>query len=201
MDGLFALEFGTVSAGTQEGHDSVCRLGAKMQMMKWLVLALVISSLGACGDVVGYKSDPAPSPGEDAPLSRIQLHWVEWSDDEPEPGSNETFDFVVKLSNLGQRAFAWTNPCPTYHWSWVESATDYGLGFGYLNCSGLPSLPSGETREFRIEIPAADKAGASTLQWELVDPRSCNFMTMGFDRGKAYDPGPTADDLGCGSAY
>ena len=164
-----------------------------------LVLAILVTS--ACSDVVAYQSAPAPAPDDDALSSEIQLRWVDWDKDEPKPGSQQAFDFVVELSNRGQEVFAWPDPCPTYHWSWGESATEYGAGYGYLNCSDVSPLKPGAAQEFLIKTPAAESTGASTLLWELVDPRSCNFMTMGFYQGEASDPGPTASNLGCGAAY
>lgn len=172
-----------------------------MRSVTMVLLALGMFLCSGCGDVVDYQSATAPAPVDDAHSSKIQLRWVDWDDDEPEPGSHEAFNFVVELTNHGRETFEWPDPCPTYHWSWGESATEYGAGFGYLNCANVPSLPPGEAQEFRIEVPAAEDTGASTLLWELVDPRSCNFMTMGFDRGQASDPGPSAGDLGCGDAY
>ena len=166
-------------------------------------LSLILTAVllvSACSDVVGYESAPAQAPEGDTSRSEIQLSWVDWDEDEPEPGSEETFDFVVQLTNGGEDPFEWPEPCPTFHWSWGESATEYGAGYGYLNCTDLPPLQPDETREFQMKIPAADEPpSAVTLLWELVDPQSCNFMTMTFDGGKASRPGPTAD-LGCGPA-
>ena len=165
---------------------------------RWGVVVVVLLT-SACSDVVVYEDVPAPSPSADAPRSHLEVRWGDYESKVPEPGSQDTFDFVVEVANVGGQAFEWPDPCPTYHWSWSESATDYGIGYGYLNCSDVPTLQPGELQEFLIEAPAAESTGATTFGWELVDPRSCNFMTASFGGAGEFSEVYDTQTLDCRS--
>ena len=160
-----------------------------MRGRKPLCVVLAVFLISACDGVVDFKSAPAPSPpGDDAPASNLELRWVEWDKAWPDPRSQETFDFVVEVANRGEESFEWPDPCPTYSWAWGESATEYGAGFGYLNCDGVGTLQPGDVQQFQMEVPAADSTSATTLGWRLVDPRSCNFMTASFgEEGEVFE--------------